>query len=263
MNIFMNRKSVSGLLVLLMGFLLLTGCSSKKEQETAQTAATGTETVQETAEDEPVIEPVLPADAKVGIVYTDKGGSFTKDFLIRMEGYLTSAGVAPDNIERRESRSENMEEAAMELIGGGCSVLVAGNADPAVAGAVTGAASEAGVPVLYFGTDPGETERKRWEEQKIRAAYVGGDCSKVAGQRAEGSSGMDVEKIDFNEDGEIGVIVVNSVAAPEGNRINRETLEALEDAEYPVNVLDAEEEEEEETEETGEASGENTADGDT
>ena len=56
---------------------------------------------------------------------------------------------------------------------------------------------------------------------------------------------MDLEKIDFNEDGEIGVIVVNSVKTPEGNRINSETLEALKEVDYPVTVLDTEEKEEE------------------
>ena len=144
MSMFMNRKSISGLLVLIMGFLLLTGCSSKKVQETADE---GTGTTQENVKEESAVEQVLPADAKVGIVYTNTGGSFTNDFLSRMEGYLTSAGVAPESIDRREARSGKMEEAARELIDGGCSVLVAGNADPSVAGAITKAASKAGVPV--------------------------------------------------------------------------------------------------------------------
>ena len=260
MSMFMNRKSISGLLVLIMGFLLLTGCSSKKVEETAQTAAEETGAAQEITEEEQAKETVLPADAKVGIVYTETSGSFTDDFLSRMEGYLVSAGVAPANIVHREAVAEEMEEAAGELIGAGCSVLVAGNADPSVAGAITKAASKAEIPVLYFGTDPGEDERKSWDSKKIRAAYVGGDNSKVAGLRAECLAGMDLEKIDFNEDGEIGVIVVNSVISPEGNRINRETLEALDEMEYPVNILDAEaEEEEEDTEGTAEDSEEEEA----
>ena len=257
MNLFMHRKSMSRLLVFAMVFLLLAGCSTKETQETteAQEAATLAATM-EAAEEEPPMEPmepVLPSDAKIGIVYTESYGGFTDDFLARMEGYLTAAGIAQENIDRRGCRAEEMAVTANQLIGDGCSVLVAGNADPSVSGAITAAASEAGIPVLYFGTDPGKELRKSWEEQKIRAAYVGADNSKVAKQRADYINNLDSKKIDFNEDDEIGLIVVNGVRETEGNRINAETIEALDDIDYWVNVLDAEEEEE-----TDEGSGEET-----
>ena len=266
MSLFMNRKSMSRLLVFAMMFLLLAGCSTKETQETteAQEAATLAATVEVAEEEPPVepIEPVLPSDAKIGIVYTGSYGGFTDDFLARMEGYLTAGGIAEESIDRRECRAEEMEESAKELIGAGCSVLVVGNADPSVSGAVTEAASEAGVPVLYFGTDPGKDLRESWEEQKIRAAYVGADNSKVAKQRADYLNGLDSKKIDFNDDGEIGLIVVNSGRDTEGNRINKETLEALDDIDYWVNVLDAEEEEETDEEEAAEdeETGEETED---
>lgn len=257
MNLFMHRKSMSRLLVFAMVFLLLAGCSTKETQETteAQEAATLSATMEAAEEEPPVepMEPVLPSDAKIGIVYTESYGGFTDDFLARMEGYLTTAGIAQENIDRRECRAEEMAVTAHQLIGEGCSVLVAGNADPSVSGAITAAASEAGIPVLYFGTDPGKELRKSWEEQKIRAAYVGADNSKVAKQRADYINNLDSKKIDFNEDDEIGLIVMNGVRETEGNRINAETLEALDDIDYWVNVLDAEEEEE-----TDEGSGEET-----
>ena len=257
MNLFMHRKSMSRLLVFAMVFLLLAGCSTKETQETteAQEAATLAATMEAAEEEPPVepMEPVLPSDAKIGIVYTESYGGFTDDFLARMEGYLTAAGIAQENIDRRECRAEEMAVTAHQLIGEGCSVLVAGNADPSVSGAITAAASEAGIPVLYFGTDPGKELRKSWEEQKIRAAYVGADNSKVAKQRADYINNLDSKKIDFNEDDEIGLIVVNGVREIEGNRINAETIEALDDIDYWVNVLDAEEEEE-----TDEGSGEET-----
>ena len=257
MDLFMHRKSMSRLLVFAMVFLLLAGCSTKETQETAeaQEAATLAATM-EAAEEEPPMEPmepVLPSDAKIGIVYTESYGGFTDDFLARMEGYLIAAGIAQENIDRRECRAEEMAVTVHQLIGEGCAVLVAGNADPSVSGAITAAASEAGIPVLYFGTDPGKELRKSWEEQKIRAAYVGADNSKVAKQRADYINNLDSKKIDFNEDDEIGLIVVNGVRETEGNRINAETLEALDDIDYWVNVLDAEEEEE-----TDEGSGEET-----
>lgn len=254
MDLFMNRKSMSSILVFVMAFLLLSGCSSKEAQKTteAQEASTIASTVEEAAQAEPGAEPVLPSDARIGIVYTEGEGNFTNDFLTRMEGYLTAAGVAPENIEVRECPAAEMEETARTLIGTGCSVLVAGNADPSVSEAVTAAASEAGIPVLYFGADPGRDLRKNWEEQKIRAVYVGADNSKAAKQRAEFVDNLDSKKIDFNEDEEIGLIVVNSGKDIEGNRINKETLEALDDVDYWVNVLDAEEEEEPDEEDAAE-----------
>ena len=254
MDLFMNRKSMSSILVFVMAFLLLSGCSSKEAQKTteAQEASTIASTVEEAAQAEPGAEPVLPSDARIGIVYTEGEGNFTNDFLTRMEGYLTAAGVAPENTEVRECPAAEMEETARTLIGTGCSVLVAGNADPSVSEAVTAAASEAGIPVLYFGADPGRDLRKNWEEQKIRAVYVGADNSKAAKQRAEFVDNLDSKKIDFNEDEEIGLIVVNSGKDIEGNRINKETLEALDDVDYWVNVLDAEEEEEPDEEDAAE-----------
>ena len=255
MNIVINKRSINWLLALMTGFLLLTGCASTEApgtEEPAETAATLAATTEEAAaEEEPPLESVLPSDAKIAVVYTDGNGGFTYDFLSRMEGYLIAAGVAQQNIDSREVSSGEMEETAKTLIGEGCSVLVIGNADPSVSGAITTAASEAKIPVLYFGTDPGKEERGSWEEQKIRAAYVGGDNSKVARQRAEHLEKMDLEKIDFNENGEIGLIVVDCAGNPEGNRINRKTLEELDDVDYWVNVLD-EEEEDEDAEDTDE-----------
>ena len=138
MDLFMNRKSMSSILVFVMAFLLLSGCSSKEAQKTteAQEASTIASTVEEAAQAEPGAEPVLPSDARIGIVYTEGEGNFTNDFLTRMEGYLTAAGVAPENIEVRECPAAEMEETARTLIGTGCSVLVAGNADPSVSEAV-------------------------------------------------------------------------------------------------------------------------------
>ena len=264
MDLFMNRKSMSRVLVFVMAFLLLTGCSSKEAQKTeeAQEAATVAATVEEAAQEELPAGTVLPSDAGIGIVYTKGEGGFTDDFLTRMEGYLTAAGVAQENIDRRECPAAEMEETAKTLIGAGCSVLVAGNADPSVSGAVTAAASKAEIPVLYFGTDPGKELRKSWEEKKIPAVYVGADNSKAAKQRAEYLENRDPEKIDFNEDGEIGLIVVNSSIDTEGNRINKETLEALDDVDYQVNILDAEEEEETDEEEAAQDEENSGGDGD-
>ena len=112
MDLFMNRKSMSSILVFVMAFLLLSGCSSKEAQKTteAQEASTIASTVEEAAQAEPGAEPVLPSDARIGIVYTEGEGNFTNDFLTRMEGYLTAAGVAPENIEVRECPAAEMEE---------------------------------------------------------------------------------------------------------------------------------------------------------
>lgn len=251
----MNRKIISRILVFLMGLLLLTGCIEKKEtvQETADAGTT-----QEVAVAEAAPGVILPQDAKIGIAYVGESGGFTVDFLAKTEGYLIAAGVAQENIERREVSSEELAGAAEEMIDAGCSVLMIGNADEAAAAGITKAASKADIPVVYFGTDPGEKERKSWEDKKMRIAYVGGNNAKAAQQRADLIESMWPEKIDLNENDEIGLIVLRSDEDSDGSRINRETIEALKERDLTFYILDEEDEEEEE-EETEEETSEETS----
>ena len=234
----MNRKSIGILLAFVTWFLLLTGCSAGAGQNGSGTSATN-ETAQAT---EPGTESVLPRDAKIGLVYEEDIGTFTERFTGSLKGYLAQADIADDHILERVVSAANMEDTIKELTDAGCSVLIVGNTGDVPVSAITDNAHKAGVPILYFGMDPGEKERARWEKKGIKAAYVGGDNTKAAQQRADILDAMDFSKIDLNEDHEIGTIILKDADGSDAERINLETVEVLKERHYTVHILDADDE---------------------
>jgi ABC-type sugar transport system substrate-binding protein len=250
----MNRKSIGILLAFVTWFLLLTGCSAGAGQNGSGTSATN-ETAQAT---EPGTESVLPRDAKIGLVYEEDIGTFTERFTGSLKGYLAQADIADDHILERVVSAANMEDTIKELTDAGCSVLIVGNTGDVPVSAITDNAHKAGVPILYFGMDPGEKERARWEKKGIKAAYVGGDNTKAAQQRADILDAMDFSKIDLNEDHEIGAIILKDADGSDAERINLETVEVLKERHYTVHILDADDEESgsEESDDSQEASAE-------
>lgn len=236
----MNRKSIGLLLAFVTWFLLLTGCSAGTGQSGSGTGATN-----ETAQEESVeIASGLPSEAKIGVVYARDIGTFSERFTGRLKGYLIQAGVSEDNIIERAVSAEELPDAVKGLVDEKCTVLVVDNAGDIPISSITDRASKAGIPILYFGMDPGEKERARWEKKGIRAAYVGGDDTKAAQMRADVLDKMDFSLIDLNEDREIGTIVIRDSDGSDAERINQETLKALEERHYTVNILDKDENEE-------------------
>lgn len=236
----MNRKSIGLLLAFVTWFLLLTGCSAQTGQSGSGTGATN-ETAQEEAEE---ITSGLPSEAKIGVVYARDIGTFSERFTGRLKGYLIQAGVSEDKIIERAVSAEELPDAVKDLVDEKCTVLVVDNAGDIPISSITDRASKAGIPILYFGMDPGEKERARWEKKGIRAAYVGGDDTKAAQMRADVLDKMDFSLIDLNEDREIGTIVIRDSDGSDAERINQETLKALEERHYTVNILDKDENEE-------------------
>ena len=245
----MNRKSIGIILAFVTWFLLLTGCSANTEQNGSGTGATN-ETAQEETE---AADITLPSEAKIGIVYAQDIGTFTERFTGRLKGYLIQAGVSEDNILERAVSAESIPDAVKDLINERCSVLIVNNADDIPVSSITDKASKAGIPILFFGMDPGEKERARWEKKGIRASYVGGDDTKAAQMRADVLDGMDFSGIDLNEDHEIGTIVLRDLDGSDAERINMETLQALEERHYTINILDEDEDDGEEADDTQEA----------
>ena len=214
----MNRKSIGLLLAFVTWFLLLTGCSAQTGQSGSGTGATN-ETAQEEAEE---ITSGLPSEAKIGVVYARDIGTFSERFTGRLKGYLIQAGVSEDKIIERAVSAEELPDAVKDLVDEKCTVLVVDNAGDIPISSITDRASKAGIPILYFGMDPGEKERARWEKKGIKAAYVGGDDTKAAQMRADVLDKMDFSLIDLNEDREIGTIVIRDSDGSDAERINQE-----------------------------------------
>lgn len=236
----MNRKIIAMILTGIICVLLITGCSSTTEDKDVSGAGTTQEEKKEEKKEEnPVI---LPADAQIGIAYAEDSSEFTSLFLNKVQGNLISAGIPEDSIERAEGSAEELADNARALISGGCSVLVVGNADENNAPGITDAAVKAGIPVLYFGTSPGEKEIARWKDKGWRVSYVGSSFAQSAAKRAELISTLGLEKADFDEDGEIGIAVLYTGEDKAGDQVNADTLKNLEEMGVSFTELTAGEE---------------------
>ena len=150
----MNRKIIALILTGIISVLLITGCSSQTEGQNVSS----TDTTQETAQITEETSEILPAQARIGIAYVTGEGEFTPFFISKTRGYLISAGILEENIERAGVSQSELADIAKEMIAKGCHVLMVGGADAESAPGITNAAAKADIPVLYFGTSPGEEE---------------------------------------------------------------------------------------------------------
>jgi ABC-type sugar transport system substrate-binding protein len=251
----MNRKVLTLILTGVISFLLVTGCSSQNGSADAPNAdATQEEAGADQEEAKEEIAAILPADAVIGIVYTEGEGDFTDSFLTKTIGYLVAAGIPEENITTTKGAAEELTANAQKQIDGGCSVLMVGGADDKTAPGITEAAAKAKIPVVYFGTDPGEAEIARWESEGYRAAYVGSTYGQAAQKRADLLDGTDLEKLDPAKDDNVGLVVLSTETDKPGDAVNRDTLELVKELDHPIYVLTEEEEEDSEASEEEELS---------
>lgn len=232
----------------IMSFILVTGCSAQKESANNSNADATQEGTGKEKEAKDGDAAVLPADAGIGIAYTD-GGEFTDYFIAKTVGYLVSAGIPEENITRVEGSEEELTDNARKLIADKCTVLMIGGADEKTAPGITDAAVKAKIPVVYFGTSPGETELARWEKNGWKAAYVGSTYDAAAGKRAELIDAAGLEKLDLGKDDNVGLVVLYSGEDKPGDAVNRETLGLVGELDLPVIVFTDDEEEEDAGEE--------------
>lgn len=229
----MNRKIIALILTGIISVLLITGCSSQTEGQNVSS----TDTTQETAQITEETSEILPAQARIGIAYVTGEEEFTPFFISKTRGYLISAGILEENIERAGVSQSELADIAKEMIAKGCHVLMVGGADAESAPGITNAAAKADIPVLYFGTSPGEEEIARWEKEGIRAAYVGSTYEKSAAKRADLIASADIEKIDQSGDEEIGYVALYTGEEKPGDMVNRETIRILEEQDVPIYEL--------------------------
>lgn len=229
----MNRKIIALILTGIISVLLITGCSSQTEGQNVSS----TDTTQETAQITEETSEILPAQARIGIAYVTGEGEFTPFFISKTRGYLISAGILEENIERAGVSQSELADIAKEMIAKGCHVLMVGGADAESAPGITNAAAKADIPVLYFGTSPGEEEIARWEKEGIRAAYVGSTYEKSAAKRADLIASADTSKIDESGDEEIGYVALYTGEEKPGDMVNRETIRILEEQDVPIYEL--------------------------
>ena len=238
----------------IISFVLVTGCSSS-------TGSTENPNADATQKEAGVVEgktqgesaAVLPGEARIGIAYPEGDDEFTNLFITKTISYLVSAGIPEENITRMSGAEEELAENVKKLVDDKCSVLMVGGADENTAPGITDAAVKAKIPVVFFGTSPGEAEIARWESEGYRAAYVGSTYGQAAQKRADLLDGTDLEKLDPAKDDNVGLVVLSTEADKPGDAVNRDTLELVKELDHPIYVL-TEEEEDSEASEEGESS---------
>lgn len=137
-----------------------------------------------------------------------------------------------------EAETEEIPEQVKETARAGSDLLIVDCADPENAAAITNEAVEAGIPLIYVGTEPSQEERSRWEENHWKITYVGSDFSDEARLRAEILEKPSLEEIDANENASLECLVVNAKEEEQSEQINEDTIEVLEDQDFTVEILE-------------------------
>ena len=246
----------------IISFVLVTGCSSS-------TGSTENPNADATQKEAGVVEgktqgesaAVLPGEARIGIAYPEGDDEFTNLFITKTISYLVSAGIPEENITRMSGAEEELAENVKKLVDDKCSVLMVGGADENTAPGITDAAVKAKIPVVFFGTSPGEAEIARWEKKEIRASYVGGTYEQAAQKRADLIDSTGFEKLDQGKDDNIGLVVLYTGEDEPGDKVNRDTLGIIGELDLPIYVLtdDEEEADPEEDQEAVESEGQEEA----
>ena len=246
----------------IISLVLVTGCSSSK-------GSTENPNADATQEEAGVVEgktqgesaAVLPGEARIGIAYPEGDDEFTNLFITKTISYLVSAGIPEENITRMSGAEEELAENVKKLVDDKCSVLMVGGADENTAPGITDAAVKAKIPVVFFGTSPGEAEIARWEKKGIRASYVGGTYEQAAQKRADLIDSTGFEKLDQGKDDNVGLVVLYTGEDGPGDKVNRDTLGIIGELDLPIYVLtdDEEEADPEEDQEAVESEGQEEA----
>ena len=243
----------------IISFVLVTGCSSS-------TGSTENPNADATQKEAGVVEgktqgesaAVLPGEARIGIAYPEGDDEFTNLFITKTISYLVSAGIPEENITRMSGAEEELAENVKKLVDDKCSVLMVGGADENTAPGITDAAVKAKIPVVFFGTSPGEAEIARWEKKEIRASYVGGTYEQAAQKRADLIDSTGFEKLDQGKDDNVGLVVLYTGEDEPGDKVNRDTLGIIGELDLPIYV-DEEEADPEEDQEAVESEGQEEA----
>ena len=246
----------------IISFVLVTGCSSS-------TGSTENPNADATQKEAGVVEgktqgesaAVLPGEARIGIAYPEGDDEFTNLFITKTISYLVSAGIPEENITRMSGAEEELAENVKKLVDDKCSVLMVGGADENTAPGITDAAVKAKIPVVFFGTSPGEAERARGEKKESRASAVGGTYEQAAQKRADLIDSTGFEKLDQGKDDNVGLVVLYTGEDEPGDKVNRDTLGIIGELDLPIYVLtdDEEEADPEEDQEAVESEGQEEA----
>ncbi len=198
----MNNKLISIVLVLLLGFSLLTGCGiSNGSVGTISSDAS---------------ENLGPyADTTVGVCIYQMSDNFMSLFCDEIVGYLVSKGFSSDNIKVYNGSNNQAIQLTQveELIARKTDVMIVNPVNASICSTITQLAVDSNTPVVYINREPGVDEESKWEEYDLKVTYVGCDARQSGIYQGELLLELGAETLDINKDGLIQYYMIEG--APE------------------------------------------------
>lgn len=184
--------------------------AAKEETTAAETTAAkeAAETTAEAAAD--ATSDFDASNVKVGISIYKFDDNFMTLYRTELERYLTEdLGFKKENITIQDGKGDQAEQSNQidNFITSGVDVLILNLVQASSAPQITDKCNEAGIPVVYINREPDADEEKRWEDNGIKATYVG--CDARQSGTFQGEEILETSnKGDINGDGKISYIMI-------------------------------------------------------
>ncbi len=237
----MKKKLISALLCLTLAVSMLTACgggsSDSGEKADTTEAAEDTSGAEDAAEDtgDAADDAASSAgvdvkDAKVGISIYQFSDNFMTLYRTELVRYMVEdLGFTESNITVQDGKNDQAEQTnqIQNFITSGVDVMILNLVQSSSAPQITDMCNTAGIPVVYINRQPDETESNRWEDEGIKATYIGADARQSGTFQGEEIAETE-NKGDINGDGKVSYIMVQG---------DPENIDAQYRTEYSIKAL--------------------------
>lgn len=237
----MKKKLISALLCLTLAVSMLTACGggSSDSGEKADTTEAAEDTsgaedaagdTGDAADDAASSAGVDVKDAKVGISIYQFSDNFMTLYRTELVRYMVEdLGFTESNITVQDGKNDQAEQTnqIQNFITSGVDVMILNLVQSSSAPQITDMCNTAGIPVVYINRQPDETESNRWEDEGIKATYIGADARQSGTFQGEEIAETE-NKGDINGDGKVSYIMVQG---------DPENIDAQYRTEYSIKAL--------------------------
>ena len=169
-------------------------------------------------------------DAKVGISIYQFSDNFMTLYRTELVRYMVEdLGFTESNITVQDGKNDQAEQTnqIQNFITSGVDVMILNLVQSSSAPQITDMCNTAGIPVVYINRQPDETESNRWEDEGIKATYIGADARQSGTFQGEEIAETE-NKGDINGDGKVSYIMVQG---------DPENIDAQYRTEYSIKAL--------------------------
>ena len=167
---------------------------------------------------------------KIGISIYRYDDTFMKLYRSELKQYLEETYHAQVIMRNAGGDKDVQEQQIKEFMNSSCSGIIINPVDVLTAGKLADTCSQAGIPLVFINSEPGENERKRWEDEHMAVSSVETD-SKQAGAY-QGEIILETpDKGDRNKDGIVSYVMIKGEETSEAARYRSEySIKALRDS---------------------------------